>query len=380
MKKIIYSLFALVAFTLGAITLTACGDDDNGGSNSDSVDGVSIVGTWRYYYDSSDPSRGRVYDQITFNSNHTGNLVEEVGYGSDTPEPFTWTMTGNTISMKWTEGSEIFTVTQIIDDNTVTISNGKKTFTIYRQAASGGDSDDDTPSPSTGAFQGAKRVFSKALVSEIVNSSQTTKLTYNTDGFLTKVEEIKSSGTKTANITYAENKISVVWTRDYGTSKDSPASMVVNIGSNGFASGGEYLDGGGSVETFSFEYNGDNRLSKAKWNGEEEVTEFTYTNGDGVISTRYNYGTLNKTYNIGYTSINNTFMVQPEFMGADLDDVGDILGFAGALGYPTTHLISTRTSSSGSPHTYVWTVNSAGVPTQLVSDGTTSTIKCIDTK
>ena len=47
MKKIIYSLFALVAFTLGAITLTACGDDDNnkgGGDGGDSKE-FNIVTT-----------------------------------------------------------------------------------------------------------------------------------------------------------------------------------------------------------------------------------------------------------------------------------------------------------------------------------------------
>lgn len=266
MKKFIYSLLALMAFTFGVFTLTACGDDDNSGS-------------------------------------------------------------------------------------------------------SGGGGGGGTPS--IGAFQGAKRVFSKALVSKIANSHQTISLIYDANGFLLKVIETKSSGTKTANITYAENKISVVWTRDYGTS----SSMIVNIGSNGFASGGEFREGNGSVEPFEFEYNSDNRLSKVKWNGQDEVTEFTYTNGDNVISTVYNDGSLSKTYNISYSSYNNTFLVQPEFMGADLDDIGEILGFAGALGYPTAHLISSRTSSSsGSTSTYIWTVNSAGIPTQLVTDGVASTI------
>lgn len=137
MKKYLFSLMALLAMTFTAVTLTSCGDDDNGGSNSDSVDGVSIVGTWRYYYDSNDPSRGRVYDIMTFNSNHTGSLIEEVGYGSDTPESFTWAISGNTITIRWDEEPDKYEkaniTTQVIDNNTITIYNGRKTVTLYRQ-------------------------------------------------------------------------------------------------------------------------------------------------------------------------------------------------------------------------------------------------------
>ena len=260
------------------------------------------------------------------------------------------------------------------------------TFVSLTLTACGGDDDGGNPisggggsSSNTGTFQGTKRVFSKALVSEISNSSQTTSMTYDANGFLTKIVEKKSSGTKTTNITYAENKISVVWTRDYGSSKDSPSSMLVNIGSNGFASGGKFISGS-NTETFAFEYDSDNRLSKVKWNGEDEVTELTYSNGDNVISSVSNNGTLSKTYNISYTSINNTFIVMPEFMGADLDEVGEVLGYAGALGYPTKHLPAEIKKSSGSTYSFSWTMNSAGIPTQLTYSGTTSTIKYIELK
>lgn len=255
------------------------------------------------------------------------------------------------------------------------------TFGALAFTACGGDDDGGSSSgggggssSGKGTFMGTKRVYSKALVSEVSTPYETTRLSYDDNGFLTKVSyENNADNTtyKTANITYAENKISVVWIRNNGSS----ASMLVNIGSNGFASSGTYTSGNHS-ETFAFEYNNANQLSKAKWDGESEVTEFTYTNGDNVITTVYKNGSLTKTYNISNSSISNTFFVMPEFMGADLDDVGEILGYAGALGYPSAHLLSTRNGSS--IYNFEWAVNSAGIPTQLVCSGITYTFRYIE--
>lgn len=96
---------------------------------------VSIVGTWRYYFISNDPERGRVYDEVTFRSNHTGELIEEVGYGSDRPNYFTWTQNGKNISIVFDDGSYhvTWTIVEIIDNNTVVISNGRNNYTAYRQ-------------------------------------------------------------------------------------------------------------------------------------------------------------------------------------------------------------------------------------------------------
>ncbi len=373
MKKIIYSLLAIITVTFAALTFTACGDDsDGGGGESNSS---TLVGTW------SAP-HSPYTTTITISNNGTGLWQEFNSSGNVVASGiFSWTQSGNTFYMNWISGDingapSSATLSNVTSNSFTCVTHNPTATYNFTKISGGGEGGSST----TGAFQGTKRVFSKALVTEIANSAQTSRMTYDDNGFLTKVEEIKSSGTQTANITYADNKISVVWTRNYGTSKDSPASMLVNIGSNGFASGGEYRSGDGSIETFTFEYNNDNRLSKAKWDGESEVTEFTYTNGDNVISTVYNNSTLKKTYNIGYSSINNTFIVMPEFMGADLDKVGEVLGYAGALGYPTTHLPSSRVSSSGSNYNFEWTVNSSGIPTQLVYSGTTSNIKYIELK
>lgn len=126
------------------LTLTvACGDNDGDdeivNSDNNQVAAFNVVGTWRVHYMSNDPNRGEVYDLLTFNSDHTGYLIEEVGYGSDKPDYYTWSQTGNTIRVKYTADEsvvDIIQITQVIDNNTVEITithrNKQKSYICYR--------------------------------------------------------------------------------------------------------------------------------------------------------------------------------------------------------------------------------------------------------
>ena len=127
--------------------MIACGSDgdsdDNGGGSSGGGGGTStfsIIGTWRYYFQSNDPSRGQVYNLVTFKSDKTGSLIEEVGYGSDNPNNFTWTQSGNNIRIIFVDGgySVTWQILQVIDNNTAVVSNGKNQFTFYRDGTGGG--------------------------------------------------------------------------------------------------------------------------------------------------------------------------------------------------------------------------------------------------
>jgi hypothetical protein len=148
MKKSIWSVLTIMMVAMLSVGLASCGgsDDDGRGDSSGSGGGggtntFSIAGTWRYYFTSNDPSRGEVYNLVTFNSDHTGSLIEEVGYGSDKPDPFTWSQSGNTVVINFNQaGYEIWTIVQVIDNNTVLVSNGKKQFTFYRDGTGGGGS------------------------------------------------------------------------------------------------------------------------------------------------------------------------------------------------------------------------------------------------
>lgn len=134
-KKTMKWLGALALMMMCAFSFSACGGDDDASSDGGGISSISIVGTWRAYYDSNDPSRGRVYDQITFNSNKTGNLIEEVGYGSDNVFGFTWAQNGNIIRLTLNDNQGIINVAilEVIDNNTIVINNGVRTYTAYRQ-------------------------------------------------------------------------------------------------------------------------------------------------------------------------------------------------------------------------------------------------------
>jgi len=146
MKRLnIWSILMLMTLTFPL--MIACGDDDsgnkgnNGGNNGGSTPTttIDIVGTWRAYYQSNDPTRGQVYDLVTFNADHTGTVIEEVGYGSDGSNTFTWTQTGNVITVML-EGNYVitWTIQQVINNNTVTISDGKRIYNVVRDNTGGG--------------------------------------------------------------------------------------------------------------------------------------------------------------------------------------------------------------------------------------------------
>ena len=155
----IWSWLLLMAMALPM--MVACGGDDSGsdgggsggGNNGGGGNGggtptatVNIIGTWRAYYQSKDTSRGQVYDLVTFKSDNTGSIIEEVGYGSDNAVPFVWKMTGNIIQVYIDDEIITWTIQQIIDSNTVVVHDGKKEIRVYRDGTGGGSSGGGTTS------------------------------------------------------------------------------------------------------------------------------------------------------------------------------------------------------------------------------------------
>lgn len=145
MKKYLWRLMTIMMVAMMSVSFVACGDDDNdedvnGGNGGNEVAGTfSIIGTWKYFFVSNDPSRGQVYNLLTFNSDHSGYLIEEVGYGSDKPDYFSWSQSGNTIRIDFGgDDVETWTIVSVVDKNTAVISNGKKQLTVYRDSSGNG--------------------------------------------------------------------------------------------------------------------------------------------------------------------------------------------------------------------------------------------------
>lgn len=141
-KKYFWSLLTFVMVTMLSVGFVSCGDDDDDGGNSggdNTTTTLNIVGTWRAYYQSNGI---QVYDLVTFNADHTGYVIEEVGNGTDYKNPITWTQTGNVIQVKL-DGNYVitWTIMQIIDNNTVIISDGKRNYNVVRDGTGGGGGD-----------------------------------------------------------------------------------------------------------------------------------------------------------------------------------------------------------------------------------------------
>ena len=122
MRKVFLFLCLMIAGTV-ALSLSSCGgdDDDSGG--------------------------------VSFNADHTGYVIEEVGYGSDDKNPINWTMTGNVITVTL-DGTYVitWTIQQVIDDNTVIISDGKRNYNVVRDGTSGGTSSSNFVSKGGGSL------------------------------------------------------------------------------------------------------------------------------------------------------------------------------------------------------------------------------------
>ena len=136
--KRFYFFAMMLAASVMTLTFSACGGDDDDDDNSggyNTTTTFNIVGTWRAYYQSNGV---RVYDLVTFNADHTGYVIEEVGNGTDHKHPITWTKTGNVIQVKL-DGNYVitWTIMQIIDNNTVIISDGTQNYNVVRDGTVG---------------------------------------------------------------------------------------------------------------------------------------------------------------------------------------------------------------------------------------------------
>lgn len=143
-RKKIWNWLWLIAMALPM--MMACGGDDSGdngssGGNNSGGNGsgngggnttttFNIIGTWRAYYQRNGQ---QIYDLVTFNADHTGYIIEEVGNGTDYANPINWTQTGNVIKVTMDVNYVlVWTIQQIIDNNTAVVNDGKKDIMVYR--------------------------------------------------------------------------------------------------------------------------------------------------------------------------------------------------------------------------------------------------------
>ncbi len=127
MKKFLsFAVFALM-LAASALTLTACGDDDDDASN-----GFSIVGTW-YEYEADVEGLDAIY---IFNEDKTGTLQEYYeGVPDGLPEAFTYELNGSQLTINVIGEDEPWVMNISIKSATeFTYTDGYDTLTFKKQS------------------------------------------------------------------------------------------------------------------------------------------------------------------------------------------------------------------------------------------------------
>ena len=220
-------------------------------------------------------------------------------------------------------------------------------FVCVSFSACGGDDDDNAggghsstaDGQSTGAFQGAKRVFGDNLVKAMTSSSGTRwEFTYDAKGFMTKAKKTDNSKSKTYeyNISYSENMISYSRYSD-GKFKET---QTASIGSNGFIS-----KTSGDDETYAFTYDNAGHLTRFTVYDDGEIDDDTYlTWQNGNVISAINNDNHSSTYTITYKTdsqepIANTVSLADFDHMTSIDiDIEEFLIYSGAIGFGPAQL------------------------------------------
>lgn len=151
-------------------------------------------------------------------------------------------------------------------------------------------------------------------------------------------------------------------------------TVYVNLNSKGFITNALEVYGDGETDTWTFEYNAADQLSKmVRSEGGNEVTTIAYTDGNITkVVTTDDEGSTDQC-SIEYTNATVTapiankgcIMMFDTCFGIDMDEM-EVAYYAGLLGKATKNL-PLKQIDEYSTYDFSWTLNSNGLPTQLKS-------------
>ena len=314
------------------------------------------------------------YDRFAFYENGTFVFLEHNSSGDGHHEDGSGTY--SIVDNKFVYGSgewNSFVITSFDGSNSMEVvfryrrnsSDYVVRATLQRVTDGGGDPDPEIP----GEFLGAKRIFGDNLLQSYTRDGKTYTFSYDSNGFVTKVERRKTDGTaKTYTITYGDKIVvrsssSEVWTATLNSD-----GFIGTLEVSGTSTSGE-------IAHTSFTYNADGQLTLVNCD-DDEMFRLDYTDGDITRSTFYRTsGSYSRYYDYSYETssqgkILNTgcVMAFQEIYAVDMEDDECLLYYIGALGKPTKHL-PLAGSISGMTITGSWTLDDAGRATKAVFNG-----------
>lgn len=132
MKKFTKYAALLVAVLFVTFGFTSCGDDDDDGGGAAST---SIVGTWRYTEAEADDDGIESMDMVlTFNSDHSGRIVENWTSSTRAAASVSYTMDFQWTTATDSNGNDILKVSYVSGDrNTELFLGGPNTVLWTRQ-------------------------------------------------------------------------------------------------------------------------------------------------------------------------------------------------------------------------------------------------------
>lgn len=241
----------------------------------------------------------------------------------------------------------------------------------------GGDDDNGGGAPGggetgfvPGKFMGPKRVFGENLLSSFGEENNSNwYLTYNSDGFVTKLKREsffnnQLESVREYEVTYADKQITINRTR---SGSERVRQFVITIGNNGFAESCTegYLDSN-VRDVINYEYDSEGHLTKITAVDSKPFGGiFTWQNGN--IIEQKDFAHMDKSYNYTYADISNVAEIQIRAqMGGDMDDLYlPELFYMGLLGKSTASLVQSFNYSDGSNSKTgenAWTLDGAGRP------------------
>lgn len=199
------------------------------------------------------------------------------------------------------------------------------------------------------------------LISTINDGYETTTFNYDSG----KLISVKEGNEK--EITFKYEGDDVIMTVTYKEDNDKEV-VTLNIGSNGFATGGHTSDG----DTFAFTYTGDYLTAFTMTDGEYEEDDsyqLTWENGNITKVTRQYPGDNNSVVTRVSTSTYETELNKAglsffEEVTIDLDEL-EYVYYAGLLGKSTTNLLKSTDDSDGYAYSYSYELNADKYPTKM---------------
>lgn len=248
-------------------------------------------------------------------------------------------------------------------------------------AVSCSDDDDDSTNGGNAGTPAPEQVFTAGVPQAIGDM----KITTNAQGLITSISDdygtvytFEYLNDARAAVNKADFDVKITESGEYG---DDELVMWCKLNERGFIKYvlEEYADEDDDREEWWFEYNKDGQLSYMKrTEGDNEVTTITYANGDITkVSVVDDDNKTPEVITIAYTSdkvktaITNKgcLMFFDGIFNIDMDEM-EAAYFAGLLGKATVHLPVKTTDSDGDFYEYAWTLNAAGLPTQMVETST----------